>query len=90
MGIFMRDTLHAPDRRNVSWRDAAANREWRSPARNPRLARSTIGFWVGGGLLGTGGCILGVCMPYHHPVGVVLSALWCGIYSDASGRVSGL
>jgi hypothetical protein len=27
-----------------------------------------------------GGCILGFCMPYHHPVAVVISALWWGIY----------
>ena len=70
----MGDTLHAPDRQKLSWRDAAATR-----------ARSTIGFWVGGGLLGTGGCILGVCMPYHHPVAVVISALWWGIYLGCLG-----
>ena len=85
MKIFKRDTLHAPDRRKPSWRDATANREWRSPAPSPRLARTTIGFWVGGGLLGTGGCLLGVCMPYHHPVGVVISALWWGIFLGCFG-----
>src|SRR5262249_53456658 len=69
----------------LSWRDATTNSEWKSPARSPRLARSTIGFWVGGGLLGTGGCILGVCMPYHHPVAVVLGALWWGIYLGCWG-----
>src|SRR5262245_48503411 len=89
MEIFMPDTLHAPDRRKVSGRDATANREWRGPARSPPLARSTIGFWVGGGLLGTGGCILGVCMPYHHPVAVVISALWWGIYLGSLGASVG-
>jgi hypothetical protein len=82
---FMRDTLHPPDRRKLSWPYATANGERKSPARSPRLARPTIGFWLGGGLLGTAGCILGLCMPYHHPVAVVLSALWWGIYLGCFG-----
>ena len=89
MKPFKRDTLHTPDRRKPSWRDAPATRAWRSPTPSPRLARSTIGFWVGGGLLGTGGAILGVCMPYHHPVAVVLSALWWGIYLGCFGASVG-
>jgi hypothetical protein len=84
----MRDTLHAPDRRKLSWRDATANGERKSPARSPRLARPTIGFWLGG-LLGTGGCILGACMPYHHPVAVVISVLWRGIYFGCFGASFG-
>jgi hypothetical protein len=87
--ILMFDTLHEPDRRQPAWRDANANRGWKSPARSPRRARSTIGFWVGGVLLGTGGCILGMCMPYHHPVAVVLSALWWGIYLGCFGASVG-
>jgi len=75
-------TRHAPDRRQLSWPDATANRERQSPARSPR---PTIGFWLGGGLLGTGGCILGICMPSHHPVAVVISALWWGIYLGCLG-----
>jgi hypothetical protein len=39
-----------------------------------------VGFWLGGALLGVGGCILGFCMPYRHPVAVTLSVLWWGIY----------
>jgi hypothetical protein len=47
-------TLHAPDRRKLSWPDATANCERKGPARSPRLARHTIGFWLGGALLGGG------------------------------------
>jgi hypothetical protein len=85
MEIDMRDTLHAPERRKPSWPDALASRERKRLARGPRLARRTIGFWLGGGLLGTAGCILGVCMPYHHPVSVVISALWWGLYLGCFG-----
>jgi hypothetical protein len=53
------------------------------------LSPLTIGFWLGGGLLGTGGCILGVCMPYHHPVAVAISALWWGIYLGCLGASVG-
>jgi hypothetical protein len=85
MEICRRDTLYAPDRRKLCWPDATPNRERQSLARSPRLARTTIGFWLGGAILGTGGCILGVCMPYHHPVAVVISALWWGIYFGCFG-----
>jgi anti-anti-sigma factor len=54
-----------------------------------RFSPRTIGFWLGGGLLGTGGCILGVCMPYHHPVALVISALWWGIYFGCFGASVG-
>jgi hypothetical protein len=53
------------------------------------LSPLSIGFWLGGGLLGPGGCILGVCMPYHHPVAVVISALWWGIYLGSLGASVG-
>jgi hypothetical protein len=79
MEILNCDTLHTPDRRTF------AKSEWKSPARGPRLDRLTIGFWLGGGVLGMGGCILGVCMPYHHPVAVMISALWWGIYLGCLG-----
>jgi hypothetical protein len=48
-----------------------------------------IGFWLGGALLGVGGCILGICMPYRHPVAVTISALWWGIYLGCSGAILG-
>src|SRR5215471_6137835 len=83
MEILNCDTLHAPDQRKV------ANSEWKSPARGPRLDRLTIGFWLGGGMLGMGGCILGVCMPYHHPVAVMISSLWWGIYLGCLGASVG-
>jgi hypothetical protein len=89
MEIWMGDTLHAPDRRIRSWPGAAARRERESPTRSRRLAWPTIGFWLGGVLLGTVGCILGICMSSHHPVGVVLSALWWGIYLGCLGASIG-
>jgi hypothetical protein len=79
MEILNYDTLHTPDRRKF------ANCEWKSPARGPRLDRLTIGFWLGGGVLGMGGCILGVCMPYHHLVALMISALWWGFYLGCFG-----
>jgi hypothetical protein len=75
-------TLHALDGGKLSWHDATANSERKSLSRSHR---PTIGFWLGGGLLGTAGCILGVCMPYHHPVAVMISALWWGIYLGCLG-----
>ena len=83
MEILNCDTLHTPDRRTF------AKSEWKSPARGPRLDRVTIGFWLGGGVLGMGGCILGVCLPYHHPVAVMISALWWGIYLGCFGASVG-
>jgi hypothetical protein len=85
----MRERLQAPDRRKVSWPHATANRERKITARRPRFGRATIGFWLGGSLLGTGGCILGASMPYHHPVALVISALWWGIYLGCFGASVG-
>jgi hypothetical protein len=44
-----------------------------------------IGFWLGGVLLGAGGCLFGASMPCEHPVGVALSVLWWGIYFGCLG-----
>jgi hypothetical protein len=49
----------------------------------------TLGFRLGGALLGTGGCILGACMPYQDPVGVAISMLWWGIYLGCFGASIG-
>ena len=83
MGMIIRNAPHAPDRPALSSPDATGTREQKSPE-SPRFARASFGFWLGGAL-GTGGCILGVCMPYHHPVAVVISALWWGIYLGCLG-----
>jgi hypothetical protein len=48
-----------------------------------------IGFWLGGTLLGVGGCFLGMCMPYRHPVAVTISVLWWGIYLACFGASIG-
>jgi hypothetical protein len=54
-----------------------------------RFDRVSIGFWLGGATLGTGGCILGACMPYHHPVGVAISVIWWGVYCGCFGASLG-
>jgi hypothetical protein len=62
------------------------------PAADPtrrRFDRVTIGFWLGGLALGTGGCLLGAWMPYHHPVAVTVSVLWWGIYLGCLGASLG-
>jgi hypothetical protein len=60
------------------------------PAENPRrLFDRSIGFWLGGALLGIGGCILGGFMPYSHPVAVTISVLWWGIYLGCLGASIG-
>ena len=47
--------------------------------RRLRLDR-TLGFWLGGFVFGTAGCVIGFCFPYHHPVAVTVSVLWWGFY----------
>src|SRR5262245_5321856 len=56
--------------------------------RRLRFDRS-IGFLLGGFILGTTGAIIGACLPYSHPVGVMISALWWGIYSGCFGASLG-
>jgi hypothetical protein len=84
----MDNTLHAPDRRKLSGPHGTV-RELKNPVRSPQLARRALGFWLGGGLMGTVGGILGVCMPYRHPVAVVISTLWWGIYLGSFGASVG-
>jgi hypothetical protein len=54
-----------------------------------RFNRVTLGFWLGGLVLGAGGCILGACQPYRHPVAVTISVLWWGIYFGCFGASIG-
>jgi hypothetical protein len=54
-----------------------------------QLGRATIGFWSGGVLLGTGGCILGGLMPYHLPIARAISVLWWGAYLGCFGASIG-
>ena len=49
----------------------------------------TVGFWLGGAGMGTGGCLLGALMPYRHPVAVALSVLWWGLYFGCFGASVG-
>ena len=48
-----------------------------------------MGFWLGGALLGVGGCILGSSLPYGNPVGRAVSGLWWGIYMGGFGASVG-
>jgi len=60
---------------------------WR-PAAEPtgrRFNRVTVGFWLGALALGTGGCLLGACLPYRHPAAVPINILWWGIYLGCLG-----
>jgi hypothetical protein len=69
--------------------DAAEGKELIPPARGPRFARTTIGVWLGGVVLGTVGCIVGIRLPYHHPVAVVMSVLWWSLYLGGLGASIG-
>jgi hypothetical protein len=86
MQTLLRDTRHAPGQPGRPSPGASTRREKKGHARN---LWPTIGFWLGGGLLGTVGFILGVCMPYHHPVALAISALWWGIYLGCFGASIG-
>jgi len=61
---------------------ACGDLQWTVPGR-------TAGFWLGGIVLGVGGCILGGCMPYSHPVGVTVSVLWWGLFFGCFGASIG-
>jgi hypothetical protein len=59
--------------------------------RNPGPGKASevwVAMYLAGGLLGTGGCILGICMLYDNPVALVLRALWLGIYVGCFAGVS--
>ena len=54
-----------------------------------RLDRVSLGFWLGAATFGTGGAILGACMPYHHAVSIAISMIWWGIYIGSLGASLG-
>jgi hypothetical protein len=54
-----------------------------------RFRPRTLGFWLGGAGMATGGCLLGALMPYRHPVAVAISVLWWGIYFGCFGASVG-
>jgi hypothetical protein len=70
-----------------------ANRTDREQARrNPfrrRFDRITLGFWLGGLALGTGGCLFGASLPCRYPVAGVISALWWGLFCGCFGASIG-
>ena len=66
---------------------AGRRRAIASPSR--RFDRVSLGFWLGGAALGIGGCMLGGCMPYQHPVARAISVIWWGIYVGCFGASLG-
>jgi hypothetical protein len=86
---LMLQTPLPTDRRNPTPSPlAAGNRGCNGAGRRLRFDR-TLGFWLGGVVLGTAGCVIGACAPYHHPVAVTLSMLWWGIYFGCFGGIAG-
>jgi hypothetical protein len=67
----------------------AGNGEWPGVARRPRFDR-TLGFWLGGAVLGTAGCLLGACVPYRHPVAVMANVLGWGLFLGCLGASLGV
>ena len=76
---------------NGHWRGAVRSYHGQPAADHcrRRFNRVTLGFWLGGLVLGTGGCILGACQPYRHAVAVTISVLWWGIYFGCFGASIG-
>ena len=75
---------------NEAWTGTSRPGRRRAVA-NPsrRLDRVSMGLWLGGVTLGTGGCIFGGCMPYHYPVAMAISVIWWGIYIGCLGASLG-
>jgi hypothetical protein len=68
-----------------------AVRRYQGPPAADRLRSDpvAVGLWLGAIALGAGGAVLGACMGYRHPVAVVISALWWGIYFGCFGASIG-
>jgi hypothetical protein len=87
-----RSSLPSPTAAETRGRGKAGFPAEQPPAgnsRRPRFSRVTIGFWLGGVVLGVAGCVFGACMPYHHPVAVTVSGLWWGVYCGCLGASFG-
>ena len=92
----MASTPHMTDLRNLPPSLVAkGNGEWQGavhpPARLPAARRFRlrfdrgVGYCLGGVVLGAAGCLLGACMPYHHPVAVMISVVWWGLFWGGFG-----
>ena len=84
----MRYLHHSTDQPDPSPAPTAACDAETTRAISRRFHRG-IGFWCGGIILGVGGCLFGASMPYHHPVGVLVSVLWWGLYFGCFGTSIG-
>jgi anti-anti-sigma factor len=85
----MHPAPHAADRRNqTSWRIAPRKGEQKNTGRCLRFDR-TIGFWLGGAILGSAGCVIGFAFPCQYAAGVAASMLWWGIYAGVPGACVG-
>jgi hypothetical protein len=80
-----------PNTDNGNLQTAIRLPKWQTALRavGRRFDPITIGFLVGGVILGIGGCILGVFIPYRHPVSVTFSVLWWGFWLGFIGGYIG-
>ena len=85
----MLQTLLPPDRLSPTLSPVTAGNRGRQRTSHRLRFDRTIGFWLGGILLGTAGCIIGASAPYHHPVALRVSALWWGLYFGCLGASVG-
>jgi hypothetical protein len=72
----------------ISTPEPAARRKWARFVPRFRFDRS-IGFGLGGLMLGTVGRLYGASMSHSHPVTEVASVLWWGIYFGCLGASIG-
>ena len=85
----MRHLPHSTEQQNSSRAPIMASDEETARAGARRRFNRAVGFWFGGIILGVGGCLFGASMPYHHPVGVLVSVLWWGLYFGCFGTSIG-
>jgi hypothetical protein len=75
---------------NEAWARTTRAGIKRAVANTPRrFDRISLGLLLGGATFGTGGCILGCCMPYHRHVAAAISVIWWGIYLGCFGASLG-